>query len=371
MKHSPADKPITLQDIAKAVGVSRTTVSNAFNRPDQLSPELREKVLAMAKAMAYPGPNPMARMLRTGETGAIGLVFSESLSYAVSDPVAIAFLQGVAEVCEQAKASLLIVPTLLMGDTQQTVQQAAQATIRQAAVDGFIIYSQPYYSEITAQVMDRKLPIVAVDCPHILGVSSVTIDDRQSAHNAAAHLIRLNHKRLAILAMELGTDQHEGRVNDDRLKQATYSNAIDRLQGYQDAIREADLDLNRVPIEERLNREENGFAATLHLLQQVPRPTGILAMTDRLAVGALRAAETLGLSVPDDVSIVGFDDISLAAQVRPRLTTVRQPLVEKGQIAAELLLNHVSQTVSRVLPTELVIRESTGPAPVESADALP
>jgi len=366
MKHSQTGKPITLQDIAKALGVSRTTVSNAFNRPDQLSPELREKVLTTAKAMEYPGPNPMARMLRTGETGAIGLVFSESLSYAVSDPVAIAFLQGVAEVCEQAKASLLIVPTLLTGDTQRTIQQAAQATIRQAAVDGFIIYSQPYHSEITAQVMERKLPVVAVDCPHIVGVSSVTIDDRQAAYNAAAHLIRLNHKRLVILAMELATDQREGPVNADRLKQATYSNARDRLQGYQEAIQSAGLDLSHVAIEERLNREDNGFAAALHLLQQVPRPTGILAMTDRLAVGALRAVETLGLSVPEDVSIVGFDDIPLAAQARPRLTTIRQPLVEKGQIAAELLLNHVSQTVSRVLPTELVIRESTGPAPIDS-----
>lgn len=363
MKDNSAPKPITLQDIAKAIGVSRTTVSNAFNRPDQLSPELREKVLAAAKAMEYPGPNPMARMLRTGQTGAIGLVFSESLSYAVSDPVAIAFLQGVAEVCEQAKASLLIVPTLIMGDGQQSIQQAAQATIRQAAVDGFIIYSQPYHSEITAQVMERKLPIVAVDCPHITGVSSVTVDDRQAANNAAAHLIRLNHQRLAILAMELATDQREGPVDANRIAQATYSNALDRLYGYQDAIRAAHLDLNQIPIEERLNREENGFATTLYLLQQSPRPTGILAMTDRLALGALRAAETLGLKVPDDLSIVGFDDISLASQVRPRLTTVRQPLVEKGKVAAELLLNHVSQAVSRILPTELVIRESTGPAP--------
>lgn len=363
MKHHSASKSVTLQDIAAALGVSRTTVSNAFNRPDQLSPELRDKVMAMAKAMNYPGPNPMARMLRTGEAGAIGLVFSESLSYAFSDPVAIAFLQGVASVCERAKASLLIVPTFMPGIVQKTVGEAAQATIRQAAVDGFILYSQPFNNESIAQVMERNLPTVAVDCPYLKGVTSVKIDDRQAAHEAAAHLIRFQHQHFAILSMELGVDHYEGPVNHQRIDQAVYANALDRLQGYQDALQEAGFDPQRVPIEERLNREDNGFSAALHLLQQHPRPTGILAMTDRLAVGTIRAAETLGLRVPTDVSIVGFDDIPLASQVQPRLTTVRQPSVEKGRLAAELLLNNTRKTICHVLPTELVVRESTGPAP--------
>jgi DNA-binding LacI/PurR family transcriptional regulator len=362
MKPRPTAKSVTLKDIAHALGVSRTTVSNAFNRPDQLSPDLRDKVLAMAKQMDYPGPNPMARMLRTGEVGAIGLVFSESLSYAFSDPVAIAFLQGVSSVCERVRSSLLIVPTFMPGTMQTTVGQAAQATIQQVAVDGFILYSEPQDSVAAAQVLERKLPTVAVDCPRFQDVSSVNIDDRHAAYEAAAHLLRLQHRRLAILTMELKTDHYEGAVDSQRIQQAVYANSLARLRGYQDAIQEAGIDPQSVPIEERLNREDNGFAAALHLLQQQPRPTGILAMTDRLAIGAMRAAEALGLRVPQDVSIVGFDDIPLAAQVRPRLTTVRQPSVEKGRVAAELLLNSGRRAVTRILSTELVVRDSSAPA---------
>jgi DNA-binding LacI/PurR family transcriptional regulator len=130
-------------------------------------------------------------------------------------------------------------------------------------------------------------------------------------------------------------------------------------------MREAGLDPSNALIEERFNREDGGFSAALALLNHKPRPTAILAMSDRLAVGALRAAETLGLDVPKDLSIVGFDDIPLASQVRPRLTTVRQPLVEKGAVAARFLLENVGQTISQVLPTELVIRESSGLVPEE------
>lgn len=357
MRQDDPPKFATLQDIAKALGVSRTTVSNAFNRPDQLSPELRQKVLNAATEMGYPGPNPMARMLRTGQSGAIGVVFSESLLYAFSDPVAIAFLQGVASVCEQAKASLLIVPAMK--------SSTAKETVLQAAVDGFIVYCTPDNDEATARVLERKLPTVAVDRPGLKGVPSIGIDDRQSAREAADHLIRLNHRRLAIVSMELQTDQYEGPVDAQRLQQSVYPNARDRLLGYCDAMQTAGLQAEPI-IEECLNREGSAFKAALRIFNQQPRPTGILAMSDRLAVGVLQAAEVLGLKVPEEVSIVGFDDIPLASQVRPRLTTIRQPLIEKGAIAAKLLLGKPEQATYQTLKTELVIRESSGPAPIES-----
>ncbi|MBW4581948.1 MAG: LacI family DNA-binding transcriptional regulator [Tildeniella nuda ZEHNDER 1965/U140] len=354
-------KPVTLLDIAKALGISRTTVSNAFNRPDQLSPDRRERILATAKAMGYSGPNPTARLLRTGQVGAIGVVFSESLPYAFSDPVAIAFLQGIASVCEPAKTSLLIVPLHRGGTTLDTVQRAV--------VDGFIIYSTPDTDAATAQVLQRNLPTVMVDCSPVVGVSSVSIDDRRAARAAAAHLIRLRHTRLGIIAMELRFDQYEGIVDAQRIATATFPHALARLQGYQDAMQEAGLDPRHTPIEERVNREDGGFTATLALLNRTPRPTAILAMSDRLAVGALRAAETLGLNVPQELSIVGFDDIPLASQIRPRLTTVRQPLVEKGAVAARLLLENFDQPIAQVLLTELVLRESSE-AVTENGDVI-
>ncbi|MDF5725142.1 MAG: substrate-binding domain-containing protein [Rhizonema sp. PD37] len=356
MKHDKTPKSITLWDVAKAAGVSRTTVSNAFNRPDQLSEELRDRVLRVAKEMGYPGPNPMARMLRTGRTGVIGLVFSESLQYAFNDPVAIAFLQGVSRVCEQAKASLLLMPTHL--------NDAAPTAIQQAAVDGFIIYSMPDNSEAVAQVLERKLPVVAVDQPSLKGVPSVYIDDRLAAHKAAAHLISLNHKQLAIIAMDFLSDSYVGPVDIQRLEHATFQIPLQRLKGYKDAIREASLDPSKIAIVEcpPRNHEDEGFEVALSLLQQHPRPTGILAMCDVLAISAIRAAAHLNLAVPQDLSIVGFDDIPIASQIKPSLTTIQQPLIEKGVSAASILLGNPSRKTSKVLETKLMVRESSGPA---------
>lgn len=356
MKRDSSPDSVTLKDIAKAVGVSRTTVSNAFNRPDQLSPELRDKILTAAKQMGYTGPNPLGRMLRTGQCGAIGLVFHDSLSYAFADPTAIAFLQGVARACEQAKSSLLIMPVL--------EDAAVQKTIQQAVVDGFIVYCLPDKSDALTQVLSRQLPVVMVDHPTVKNLPYVCIDDRQAACTAAQHLLDLNHRRLAIIALEFHSDLYMGAVDTRRIENATFQITLLRWKGYMDAIHKAGLDPNAVPVEECLgNSEDSAFSATLALLNRQPRPTGILAMSDRLAIGALRAAEHLGLNVPEDVSIVGFDDIPLASRIRPALTTIHQPLVEKGVIAAELLLQAAPPEGSKVLPTELIIRETSAPAP--------
>jgi DNA-binding LacI/PurR family transcriptional regulator len=353
---SVTPESITLKDVARAVGVSRTTVSNAFNRPDQLSADLRQRILAIAKQMGYLGPNPMGRMLRTGHTGAIGLIFHDSLSYAFADPTAILFLQGVAQICEAAQASLLIVPVSDQGAVQQTIQQAA--------VDGFIVYCLPNQSDALTQVKQRQLPIVVVDQPNVQGFPSVYIDDRQAAYEAAKHLIDLHHRHLAIISLEFSEDLHIGAVDRHRIETAAFPITQRRWQGYMNAIEAAGLDADAVPIEECAgNSEESAFQAALRLLNKTPRPTGILAMSDRLAVGALRAAEQLGLAVPAEVSIVGFDDIPLASRTRPRLTTVRQPLSEKGSIAAELLLKNAPAHPAKVLKTQLVIRESSGFAP--------
>ncbi|GAB4369996.1 MAG: LacI family DNA-binding transcriptional regulator [Elainellaceae cyanobacterium] len=356
MKRDSRLDSITLKDIAKVVGVSRTTVSNAFNRPDQLSPDLRDKILTAAKQLGYAGPNPMGRMLRTGRTGAIGLVFHDSLSYAFADPTAIAFLQGVARACEQARASLLIMPVLEDATVQQTIQQAV--------VDGFIVYCLPDKSDALTQVLNRQLPVVMVDQPNIRSLPYVCIDDRQAAFTAANHLLELNHRRLAIIALEFHTDLYVGAADTRRIENATFQITLLRWKGYVDAMRKMGIDPNTIPVEECLgNSEDSAFSATLALLNRQPRPTGILAMSDRLAIGALRAAEHLGLRVPEDVSIVGFDDIPLASRIRPALTTIRQPLIEKGLMSAELLLKEATPDQSRVLPTQLIVRETSGLAP--------
>ena len=347
---------ITLKEVAKAAGVSRTTASNAFNRPDQLSATLRQKVLRVATELGYTGPDPTARMLRTKKAEAIGLVFAEALPFAFDDPTAIAFLRGVASVCESENISLLIVPT--------SAEETARITIQQASVDGFILYCMANDSLAVKQVVNRELPIVTVDQTAWEGVSSVTIDDYQAACKATSHLIELQHRQFAILAMELKADNYVGAVTPHRLARATYSNALDRWKGYTDTLQAAGIDREDVPIEECIhNSEQNATIAATKLLSQQPRPTAILAMSDRLAIGVLRAAEHLGLNVPQDVSVVGFDDIPLASQLTPSLTTIQQPLIQKGKFAAELLLKRTDVPEQIVLNTQLIVRASSGLAP--------
>ncbi|HYD98459.1 MAG TPA: LacI family DNA-binding transcriptional regulator [Alphaproteobacteria bacterium] len=345
----------TLQDIAQALGVSRTTVSNAFNRPDQLSPDLRDRILEAARDLGYPGPHPAARMLRTGRAGAIGLIFPEALPYAFHDPAAVAMLSGVAQACEDAGSNLLLLPSL--------GRVAEQNPLLEAVVDGFLVYSIAQHSEILERVRQRRLPLVCIDQPSLPGVGYVGIDDRAACRRIAAHVAGLGHRRFAVIGFRLQDDGYEGAAPPERRRAADYTVTGARLAGYLDALAEAGIDPDSVPMEEcRLNSEDSGFHAARALLARDPRPTAILAMSDRFAIGALRAAVALGLKVPDDLSVTGFDDIPAAATVRPGLTTIRQPTRDKGLIAAQRLLEGAESTDTVLLPAELVVRGSTGPA---------
>jgi len=358
MTTNPRRHPLTLKDLAHHLGISRTTASNAFNRPDQLSGELRERILETARELGYPGPNPMARKLRTGRAGSIGLLFSEPLPFAFADPTAIALLQGVAQVCERYQSGLLLIPVV---DAAQGAKLVAEA-----AVDGFLIYCLPEVSPVVPQALERGLPVVAVDQRGIEDISSVGIDEGLAARQAAEHLLALGHRRIAVLSLDLRDDLHAGQLTPERRQRAEYHTTLARLESYEATLQAAGVDTaGLVILECPNNSEEHARRLSRELLAGPARPTAILAMSDRLALGALQAAGDLGIPVPQALSVVGFDDIPLAIQIRPALTTIHQPLVEKGVIAAELLLEPPARPRHRLLPTELVVRDSTGPVPAD------
>ncbi len=347
----PDSRP-TLLDIAKALGVSRTTVSNAFNRPDQLSVELRDRILGAAHEMGYAGPNPLARMLRTGKAGAFGVLFQNSLPYAFDDPTAMAFLRGLSGVCERQGAALLILPH---GYTAQ-----AQAAIDAAAVDGFIVYSLPEDSPVLEQIRRRRLPMVTVDQTPQTGVPGILVDDAGGARLAAEHLLALGHRRFGILALEAMKDEYAGPLSAERRAACVYPVCTNRLAGYEQALHAHGIDLTALPIREcHSNDERVATEQAVAMLSAPNRPTAILAMSDRLAIGAIHAARQLGLSVPDDVSVIGFDDTPLAEHMTPPLSSISQPLVDKGRLAMEALLS--GQPALQLLPTTLVLRASTAP----------
>ena len=350
---------VTLQTIADKLGVSRTTVSNAFSKPDQLTPKLRTKIFKIADELGYCGPDPAARSLRTGKVGAFGLLLNESLSYTVTDPAAVLLLQGVAEVFDERNAGLLILPNA--SDRTLGVRP-----VLDALVDGFVIYSVADDDPRLTPVLARKIPTVIIEEPVLDGVALVGLDDLAGARQIAEHVIGLGHRRLAVVTFPLAEDEWSGFVGPERMARATIRLTRDRLNGFAEAARANGIDWESVRVyETRINTVDEARRAAGILLDSADRPSAILAISDQLAIGVIEAARERGLNVPCDLSVTGFDDIPDAARTDPPLTTIRQPLREKGALAARLLLDGWDGPPPvHILPTDLIVRASTGPAAI-------
>lgn len=353
-RSSRVRRPATLASLAAELGVSRTTVSNAYNRPDQLSVQLRTRVLETARRLGYPGPDPVARSLRTRQARAVGLLLTEELSFAFRDPAALGFLEGLAGACEEAGQGLLLMPAS-RGDTDVT-------TVHQASVDGFVVYSVPEHDPHLAAVLERPLPTVVADQPmSVEGVDRVGVDDRGGMLALARHLTELGHRRIGVLCMRLSPTRNDGYAEVSRQDAASLPVQRERLAGLRAGFAEAGVDWARVPVLERFDHSaEAGTSAAARLLDDHPELTALVCTSDVLALGALRLAADRGLAVPGQLSITGFDGVPEAR--RAGLTTVLQPVREKGRIAGELLLKRGDRSEPRtvVLPTELIIGESSG-----------
>ena len=242
MSRSPTPRRrATLASLAAELKVSRTTISNAYNRPDQLSPDLRERVLAAAEAMGYPGPDPVARSLRTRKAGAVGLILTEALNYSFRDPAALDFVAGLAESCEEAGQGLLLVAA----GPNRSVEDGS-AAVRSAGVDGFVVYAASDDDPYLPVVQQRGLPIVVVDQPVDLPEASrVGIDDRAAMREIAEYVVGLGHREIGLLTMRLGRDwPYPGAaavVDAQRLASPHFHVQRDRIQGVRDAMKAAGL----------------------------------------------------------------------------------------------------------------------------------
>jgi DNA-binding LacI/PurR family transcriptional regulator len=340
----------TLTDVAKVVGVSIASVSYAFSRPELLSPELREKILATARSLNYPGPNPAARMLRTGFAGSIAVVYASPLYNVFQDPAAAAFLSGVAEACSEQRLGLLL---LQCGEGYEGI-------IRSAAVDGHIIYTMPNDAVTIQTVVDRGLPMVVVDQFLLPNVPFIGINERAAARACAQHIKALGHQRIGIVTFPLHADGYNGPIDKKRLEKACFEVARRRMQGYLRVIEPGGPKSSLTLWECPRSSEEDGRNAAEYFLKKKPRPTAILATSDRLALGVMEVARRYQLRIPKDLAVVGFDDIPAAKMSAPQLTTVRQPFVEKGRVAVAALLKERGR-LRTILPTKLVIRQSSDP----------
>jgi DNA-binding LacI/PurR family transcriptional regulator len=349
--------PPTLADVAAHIGVSRTTVSNAYNRPDQLSSALRERVLAAARELGYTGPDPMARSLRRGRAGSLGLVFDHRLQYIFNDPAAVLFLSGVAAGCEEQGTGLALVPQLPEG---------AAEVVRSALVDGYVMFCTPEDDERLDAVRARGLPYVLVDfSPYVEG-PRVNIDDRGGARAAAQHLVDLGHRRIGLVVPfddgaptgALAEEAADPTKATDHTRWRCFIRH-ERLVGWREPLDAAGIDWASVPVGSAPDSDpDTGYRAAVQLLDRADRPTAIICLSDVLAFGVMRAAAERGIRIPQDLSVVGYDDVPEAASAA--LTTIYQDHAAKGEQAVRLLTEGGDDVV---LPTELVVRASTGPAP--------
>jgi DNA-binding LacI/PurR family transcriptional regulator len=358
--------------VARAAGVSPSTVSNAFNRPERLSPALRERVLRVAGELGYGGPDPAARILRRGRAGAVAVILGRLIADALGDPATVRFLSGVSEATDPEQIALVLVPEMPYRDVPEG------PAVRNAAADGLIVFSVPADDPIIPAVLQRNLPTVVVDSPappelaRADAVDYVGIDDVGGAEAATRHLLELGHRRIGVLAFGLSTHAPAGPAALGERAGATATVTRARLEGCARALAAAGLDESAATVVQvPVVTPETAGAAAHALLDSAPELTAIFAFSDRLALAACAVARERGLAVPGDLSVAGFDDTAPAGA---RLTTVRQDHREKGRLAAARLLQAVNGQPPAApavpLATRLVVRATTGPTG-SSVDSSP
>ncbi len=333
----------TLEEIAQLAGVSRSTVSRVMNDQPGVRENIREQVQRIVQETGYQ-PHAAARSLVTRRTRVIGVVIPESVTTLFTDPFFPLLLYGITEACNKHKYHLML--SLFNGPADQA--ELYRRVIHGGHLDGVVVASTDLDDPLVPRLLEDECPFVLVGRHPDDRVNYVDIDNVGGARMAVEHLIRLGHQRIATITGPL-----------------TMAHGQDRLAGYRQALEAHRLAPDESLIIEGDYTELGGVMAMQRLM--AASPTAIFVASDAMAIGALKALREAGLRCPDNVVLVGFDDVPLASAVEPALTTVRQPIERLGSMAVELLLNLISnppevQAPAQriILPVKLVVRDSCG-----------
>ncbi len=335
---------LTLKDVAQMLEVSTATISNAFNRPDQLSAARRDEILKACQRIGYHGPNKAAQILRKGQSNIVALVLADNIEYMVSDPVASTFIKGVSKVLHTHNKHLL-----LYSGNVKSIRDVVDF------VDGFICYGAPENTELTQQLTATEKPVVTVDF-NIKGRPAIDIDNEQAAYEIARCAIRPGD-RVAILGLKLIASANTCRIYDSPLHCADSSISHRRLKGYQRAMQEQGISIDNEWVW-HIPESEGSYArqAAREVLNSHPRPDVVLCMSDIIALELLQYAGSQNIEVPGALRITGFDGIDEAARTRPNLTTICQSSLTKGELAAERLLSGSQESTQ--LPFDILSGET-------------
>lgn len=328
-----------IADVAARAGVGEATVSRVLNGHASVRPATREKVLEAIRELNY-RPSSVARNLSLRRTFTIGVVVPF-----FTNPSAVERVRGIVTALSGTAYDMMLFDV----ESEDREQRAFELFDRGDRADGLLVVSLIPPDDETMRLRESRLPCVLVDAPHP-ALPNVVIDDVAGGEIATQHLIELGHRRIAF-------------IGDKPADPFRFDSSRDRTRGYERALDRAGLERRPEYVREGTQRLHVARSIAVELLRLVERPTAIFAASDTQALGALEAARSLELRVPDELSIVGFDDIELAAYVG--LTTVRQPLFESGRRGAELLLRLLAgqplDVHSELLPLELIMRGTTAP----------
>ncbi|TCL60858.1 LacI family transcriptional regulator [Hydrogenispora ethanolica] len=338
----------TIYDVGRRAGVSRSTVSRVLNGKNDVDPKTAAAVWQAVRELNY-HPNASARALVRQKTDMIGVMLAH-----VSDPFYEKIIKGIESVAAARNMGVVFYNS---DDDLQNHKLLIASVLESNKVDGVIVVGSYLGDKKTIlEIINRGFPIAMIERYFTDSkVPCIVTDNRQGAVLAVEHLIRLGHRRIGCITGNL-----------------LYQTAIERLEGYK-----ATLGNHQFAIEEELIaiggfHYEKGYEGMKQLLSLNQRPTAVFACNDMMAFGAILAINEFGLSVPRDIAVVGYDDITFAAMFYPQLTTVRQPLFEMGSLAAQSLIDRIelgedADIIKKILPVELVVRKSCG-AVVDNAD---
>ncbi|MFT2692003.1 LacI family DNA-binding transcriptional regulator [Clavibacter zhangzhiyongii] len=338
---------MTLSDVARRAGLSVMTASYAFNDPDRVSQASLHRVMEAAEELGYQGGNPWARSLRTGRSNSLGVVFGEHLAYAFRDPQAAEFLSGVSSVCTENDLSLTLIPT--------TGGAGDRDRVAAAAVDGFVFWTTFEGDPCLSAAVASGRPCSIQGGPDLEGMTKVGPDDRRAAQELAAVALRGSIEPL-VLSFPLDGSRIPWVGEGLPLDRAHLPVTRERLLGFGDALEAAGFETPTVPVLALArNGRDEARRTVAEYLSAHRCVDSILCMSDETAIGALEAVASAGMRVPDDVSVVGWDDGPAAAALH--LTTLHQSMYDQGRACGQIAAGLTPDD----LPAEwhIVIRDTT------------
>ncbi|MCG8485508.1 MAG: LacI family transcriptional regulator [Clostridia bacterium] len=330
-------KATTIKDVAEKAGVSIATVSRVINNSKQVSQQVRERVLKVIDEMEFK-PNPVARSLVMKKSRLIGVVVPEISSYFFGE-----IMNGIEEIIRTHSYDILVCNS--RGKHEQEIRYLDLFTGKQ--VEGIIFMSWKLENEVVDHIKEMDIPVIMINRnTSKLTVPSVSIDNYKAAYELTKYLLQKGHREIALIRNSIDVDAF----------------GLEQYKGYKQALKDYDIDVDKNLVKYGDFSLDNSYNIVRGFVAANNMPTAIFATSDIMAIGAINALKDNGLSVPEDVSVVGFNDIRLASIYRPRLTVIHQPLFNIGTVAAKMIIDHIKGSESEdnivILPHSLIERES-------------